>query len=98
MVLWVTPTTVSTPSTRSTTKISGGPAGTLGEKVLLYPHAFRKEVGRPTASVLDAQYDWERRYKGISNKISGFTKTEYDPEIVGAWQVLRGANGLVELR
>jgi hypothetical protein len=64
------------------------------ELALHYPQVFR--VNTPAVAVLKCQYDWNGRYKPISNPLSGFTKTKADPFTVQAWRIKRGASGLIE--
>lgn len=73
-------------------------AGTFGEWVLHFDDAFAEADTRPTAMVLDAQWNWVRRYKRVSNPLSGFTNTAADPQQVHAWQVLKDDDGIVRLR
>jgi hypothetical protein len=51
----------------------------------------------PHVCVLKCQYNFEERYKSVSNVLSGFTNTKYDRFTVQAWKVCRGKTGLVEL-
>jgi hypothetical protein len=63
------------------------------ELALHYPQVFVKNT--PAVAVLKCQYDWNARYKPISNPLSGFTKTKRDPNTVQAWRFKRGDDSLV---
>ena len=63
------------------------------ELALHYPQVFVQN--KPAIAVLKCQYDWQARYKPISNPLSGFTKTKRDPNTVQAWRFKRGEDSLV---
>jgi len=63
-----------------------------------YPQAWRQEHTRPTPSILDVQYDWDKFYGPYINKIGGFTKTATDPMAVRAFKIERGQGGIVQMQ
>jgi hypothetical protein len=53
---------------------------------------------RPRAALLDTQWQWTNYYSPHQEKVSGFTKTEFDKETVHAFRVERTERGTIELR
>lgn len=74
-------------------------AGDLGHFVANYRYGWVNESRRPQASVLDVVFDWKGRYSNkIVDKLSGFTKTSYDPLIVRGWRIFKNNNGVPEVK
>ena len=71
--------------------------GDLGHLVSFYPYAWTDPKKRPSASVMDAQFDWDNYYKPHGNNISGFTKTAGNPQVGGAFRLKRTGQRTVEL-
>ena len=73
-------------------------SGTLMHYVQRFQQAWASERTRPTAAVLDAQYDWKALYAPLVDRLGGFTKTKHDPKIACAFQIQRAQTGSVEIR
>ena len=71
---------------------------TLAHFLARYPQSWRFEARRPDPCILDVQYDFVEFYAKYTNKIAGFTKTESDPGMVRGFQIMRGANGIINVK
>lgn len=71
---------------------------TLAHFVAQFPQAWREPSTRPTASILDVQYDWVKYFAPVMDSLAGFTKTAGDPASVRGFRIAKGASGLVEVR
>ena len=65
---------------------------TLGEFVRKWDMAWHSADKKPTACVLDAQYDFDARYSEMP-RLMGFTKTKYEQESARAFRVERSDKG-----
>ena len=72
---------------------------TLGEHVLNYEKVWDNPAGRPEAVLVQHQYDWKKRYASpqVVQRLAGFTKTKFDPEVVHAFKARRSQGGAVEV-
>ena len=59
----------------------------FGHLVWNYPKAWHYERNRPVPSVLDKMFDWKGWLTPNMRKLSGYTKTSFDPYSVRGWQV-----------
>jgi len=71
---------------------------TFAHFIARYPQAWRQEGTRPTACILDVQYDWDAYYKSHLNPLGGFTKTVSDPVACRGFQFSRDKNGIVGMK
>jgi GNAT superfamily N-acetyltransferase len=72
-------------------------AGDLGHLLSFFPNTWTDPSKRPTPSVMDAQFDWDKYYKPCGDDIAGFTKTKGNPHVAGAFRIKRTNRGTVEM-